>query len=158
LFQGSDCCVLGYHTYDYEPGDGTKQVAEKRYVVNYSSWISPRIFGGGFQDVTATSHEIAEAYNDPFVASDGLHNITPWWQAPNGLCQNNLEVGDVIEGLARGVYPMTMSNGFTYHPQNEALLQWFEFQSSSDALGGAYSYPDTTTLTSISAPQKADCQ
>jgi len=157
LFQGSDCCVLGYHSYDYEPGDSTKKLAEKRYVVDYASWISPGIFGGGFQDITALSHEIAEAYNDPFVASDNLHNITPWWKAPNGLCQNNLETGDVIEGLARGVYPMEM-NGFTYHPQNEALLQWFEFQSPSDALGGAYSYPDMTTLTQLSAPQKAGCQ
>ena len=157
LFEGNLCCVLGYHSYDYEPGDDTKQIAEKRYVVDYSSWISPGIFRGGFQDITALSHEVAEAYNDPFVASDGLHNITPWWQAPNGNCQNDLEVGDVIEGLPRSVYPITM-NGFTYHPQNEALLQWFEFQGSSDALGGAYSYPDTTTLTALSAPQKAGCQ
>jgi hypothetical protein len=157
LFQGSDCCVLGYHSYDYEPGDASSNQAEKRYVVDYSSWISPGLFGGGFQDITALSHEIAEAYNDPFVASDGAHNITPWWQAPNGLCQNNLETGDVIEGLANGVYPMAM-NGYTYHPQNEALIQWFEFKSPSDAIMNTYSYPDMTTLTSLSAPQKAGCQ
>jgi len=40
------------------------------------------------------------------------------------------------------------SINFTYHPQTEALLQWFEEISPSDALGGAYSYPDTTALTS----------
>ena len=105
----------------------------------------------------AISHEIAEAYNDPFVVSDGAHNATPWWLGPNGLCQNNLETGDVIEGLSNATYPMTM-NGFTYHPQNEVLLQWFEFQSPSDALGNAYSYPDMTVLTALSAPQKAGCQ
>jgi len=157
LFGDFGCCVLGYHSYDFEPGNGTKQLAEKRYVVDYSSWISPGIFRGGFQDITALSHEIAEAYNDPFVVSDGAHNATPWWLAPNGLCQNNLETGDVIEGLPNATYPMTM-NGFTYHPQNEALLQWFEFQGSSDAIGNAYSYPDVTVLTSISAPQTAGCQ
>jgi len=153
----SQCCVLGFHSYDFEPGDASNGNVEKRYVVNYSSWISPGIFGGGFRDVTGLSHEISETYNDPFVASNGVNNITPWWLAPNGNCQNDLETGDVIEGLAHAVYPITL-NGFTYHPQNEALLQWFEFQQPSDALDGAYSYPDTTVLTGPSAPQKAGCQ
>ena len=67
--------------------------------------------------------------------------------APNGNCQNNLESGDVIEGLPNATFPMTM-DGFTYHPQNEALLQWFAFESPSSAIGGAYSYPDTTILSS----------
>ncbi len=68
--------------------------------MNYSSWISPGLFGAAFTDITALSHEIAETYNDPLVSFDGVHNITPWWLAPNGLCQNNLETGDVVEGLA----------------------------------------------------------
>jgi len=156
-FATGDCCVLGFHTYDFEPGDAGKKKPEKRYVVDYASWISPGLFGGGFADVTALSHEIAESYNDPFVVSDGNHNLTPWWLAPNGLCQNNLEDGDVIEGLPNGTFPMTM-NGFTYHPQNEALLQWFEFESPSSALGGAYSYPDTTVLPHLSAPQLPGCK
>jgi serine/threonine protein kinase len=42
-------------------------------------------------------------------------------------------------------------------PQNEAMLQRFEFQSPSTAINGAYSYPDITTLTTLSAPQKAGC-
>jgi hypothetical protein len=124
--------------------------------MNYSSWISPGLFGTAFQDVTAHSHEIAETYNDPFVASDGIHNITPWWLAPNGLCQNNLETGDVIEGLPNATFPMTV-NGFTYHPQNEALLQWFAFESPSSAIGGAYSYPNTGVLTGPSSVQRAGC-
>jgi hypothetical protein len=148
----TQCCVLGFHTYFFEPGSDP----EKRWVLNYSSWISPGIFGGGFQDVTAVSHEIAETYNDPFVVSDGVHNLTPWWLAPNGNCQNDLETGDVIEGLPHAVFPVPL-NAFVYHPQNEALLQWFEFQPISDALGAAYSYPDTTVLTHISAPQKVSC-
>jgi hypothetical protein len=153
----ANCCVIGFHTYDFEPGTPSNGNRERDYVLNYSSWISPGIFGGGFQDVTAHSHEIAETFNDPFVASNNVNNITPWWLAPNGNCQNNLETGDVIEGLPHAVYPIQL-NGFTYHPQNEALLQWFEFLSPSDALGGAYSYPDTTVLTAPSAPQKAGCQ
>jgi hypothetical protein len=153
----NQCCVLGFHSYDFEPGDASNGNLERRYVMNYSSWISEGLFGGGFQDVTALSHEIAETYVDPFVASDGVHGITPWWLSPNGNCQDDMENGDVIEGLPRGVFPIKLG-GFLYHPQNEALLQWFEFQSPSTALGGAYSYPDMTTLTSLSAPQKAGCQ
>ncbi|PYX87164.1 MAG: hypothetical protein DMG68_12715 [Acidobacteria bacterium] len=153
----NQCCVLGFHTYDFEPGDPSNENRERRYVVNYSSWISPGLFGGGFVDVTALSHEIAETYNDPFVASDGVHGITPWWLAPNGNCQDDMESGDVIEGLPRATYPVHI-NGRTYHPQNEALLQWFEFQSPSTAIGGAYSYPNMETLTALSAPQNAGCQ
>jgi hypothetical protein len=153
----NNCCILGYHTYVYEPGTSSNGNVEKRWVLNYSSWISPGLFNGGFQDITALSHEIAETYNDPFVASDGVHNVTPWWLAPNGNCQNNLETGDVIEGLPKAVFPITI-NGVTYHPQNEALLQWFQFKVISDAIGNAYSYPDTTVLTALSAPQNVNCK
>jgi hypothetical protein len=153
----NNCCVLGYHTYDFEPGIPSNGNLERRYVLNYSSWMSPGLFRGGFQDITATSHELAETFNDPFVASDGIHNVTPWWLSPNGNCQDNLEVGDVIEGLPQGVFPITM-NGMTYHPQNEALLQWFAFESPSSAIGGAYSYPNPGTLTALSSRQNLGCQ
>jgi hypothetical protein len=158
LFEGntSNCCILGFHSYDVEPGDASNGNLERRFVMNYSSWISPNIFGPTFTDVTALSHEIAETFNDPFVASDGIHNVTPWWLSPNGNCQNDLEDGDVIEGLPNATFPITM-NGFTYHPQNEALLQWFQFQSPSDAFMGAYSYPNRSVLTSPSAPQAFNC-
>jgi hypothetical protein len=154
LFFGNtaDCCVLGFHTYFFEPGTDP----EKRWVLNYSSWISQGLFGSNFQDVTGLSHEIAETYNDPFVVSNGVHNLTPWWLAPNGNCQDDLETGDVIEGLPNSTFPVTLG-GFTYHPQNEALIQWFQFQSPSNALGGAYSYPNSSVLPHLSTPQKAGC-
>jgi hypothetical protein len=41
---------------------------------------------------------------------------------------------------------------FQYHPQTEALLQWFEIGNPSDAIGGAFSYPDTTALTQTATP------
>jgi len=84
-------------------------------------------------------------------------DVTPWWLSPNGNCQDNLEVGDVIEGLPHESLPIVL-NGVTYHPQNEALLQWFEFQVPSSALHGAYSYPDETVLTAVSAVQNAKCK
>jgi hypothetical protein len=151
------CCVLGFHTYDYEPGDASNGFLEKRYVLNYSSWISPGLFSPGFEDVTALSHEVTESLNDPFVGSDGIHGITPWWLSQNGNCQNDLEVGDAIEGLPESTVPIKTS-GRIYHPQNEALLQWFEFQTPSTALGGAYSYPNQSVLTSLSPSVGVNCK
>jgi hypothetical protein len=154
LFQGNpnNCCILGFHTYDVEPGGPLNGFREKRYVMDYSSWISPGLFGPSFVDVTAMSHELSEAFNDPFV-----NNATPWWLAPNGLCQNNLETGDVIEGLADATIPIT-TNGFTYHPQNEALIQWFAGVTPSNAINHAYSYPDTGVLTAAATLQNPNCQ
>ena len=152
----SQCCILGYHSFDFEPGIPSNGNLSRFYVMNYSSWITPGLFGDAFSDVTALSHEIAETFADPLVAFDGVHNITPWWLSPNGNCQDNLEVGDVIEGLPNATYPITM-HGYTYHPQNEALLPWFEFKSPSTALQRAYSYPDTSVLTALSPLEKAAC-
>ncbi len=153
----NNCCVLGFHTYDFEPGDASNGFREKRYVFNYSSWVSPGLFAPGFEDVTALSHEITESLNDPFVGSDGVHGITPWWLSQNGNCQNDLEVGDVIEGLPDATVPIKTA-GRTYHPQNEALLQWFKFESPSTALGGAYSYPNQSVLTSLSPNVGVNCR
>jgi len=147
----NNCCILGFHTYDLEQGGPTNGFQERRYVLNYSSWISPGLFNGGFSDVTALSHEMSETFNDPFG-----NNATPWWLSPNGNCQNNLEVGDVIEGLPNGVFPIVL-NGFTYHPQNEALLQWFAGVTPSSAISGAYSYPDTNVLTKANVSQNFAC-
>jgi hypothetical protein len=155
--KGNVCCIGGFHTFDFEGGDANNGNVPRLFVLNYSTWDQPIFRDKTVLDVTGLSHEISETYNDPFVVADGVHDLTPWWLAPNGNCQNDLEVGDVVEGLPRQTFPITMPNGFTYHPQNEALLQWFEFESPSSALNGAYSYPDITTLTTLSPPQKAGC-
>lgn len=157
LYEGGDprnCCVVGYHAFDMEP-DAQGNLT-KFYVMDYASWVTPGLFGPDFADITALSHELAEAFNDPFVSFDGVHNQTQWWQAPFGLCQDNLEVGDVIEGMDKVSYPVTI-DGFTYHPQNEALLQWFTGESPSSAWHGAYSFPDTTVLTAPAGSLGVDC-
>lgn len=162
----NDCCVLGFHSVDFEPGDSTNGNRTRAYVMNYSSWISPGLFADPtcstndpencFQDVTAHSHEVAEIFNDPFVGYDGVHNITPFWLNPAGQCQDIMEVGDVIEDLPNPTYPVTIGKT-SYHPQTEALTPWFEFQSPSTALNNAYSYPNETALTALSAPQPLNC-
>jgi hypothetical protein len=159
LFQGNNpnnCCVVGFHTFDFEPG-ATPDAEPRAYVMNFNSWVTPGIFRNGAADITALSHEMSELFNDPFVGAFG-DNFTPWWLAPNGLCQDNRETGDVIEGLTDQVFPITM-HGFTYHPQNEALLPYFEFQQPpSTAIDGAYSYPDENVLSGPSDPQNFRCQ
>ena len=148
------CCVLGFHTFFFDP----PTVPQDRWVTLYASWISPGIFGGGFQDVTALSHEISESFADPFV-----DNATPKWQFPgvpaNDFqdCQANLEEGDPIEVLSSATIPIAIKNGkamFTYHPQNIPLVQWFEMGATSNAIDGAFSYPDNTALIAPATPCK----
>ena len=153
LFGGNinNCCIIGFHTYDFEPGIPQNGNLPRLYVLNYSSWLSPGLFLFGIEDMTPWSHEMAETFNDPFI-----NNLTPWWLSVDpftggGNCQNDLEVGDVVEVLA-SLNPVSTipGNGFTYHPQNEALFPWFAFESPSPANLGAYSFPDETTLMSLS--------
>lgn len=146
------CCVLGFHTYFGE----FNTFPQPRWITQYASWISPGLFGAGFQDITALSHETGEAFDDPFV-----DNGTAPWQFPgepanSKVCQSNLEVGDPIEVLANATsaIPVKIRNGttFTYHPQNLALYQWFEMGATSTALDGAFSFPNETTLPTSALP------
>jgi hypothetical protein len=146
--QRGSCCTLGFHTLFFDPSTTPLPV----WVVAFASYTSPGIFGGGIADVTVLSHEISETFNNPFGS-----NITPRWLFPgaslpctSGNSQGNLETGDPIEFLANPTFPVTLKNQgveTTYHPQTEALLQWFAQTSPSDALHGTYSYPDLTVLT-----------
>lgn len=152
LFDGvpQNCCVLGFHSVDVEPGTRQNGNRERDYVMNYASYISDGLFGGGFADVTAFSHEVAELFNDPFI-----NNATPWWLSidpftGNALCQNNLETGDVVEVLSSNATAQFALHNRTYHPSNEALLQWFAFESPSSAHLGAWSFPDETTIQTLS--------
>jgi hypothetical protein len=149
LYEGdiSNCCVLGFHTYDFEPGDASNGNLPRLFVFNYASYIGNGLFSGGFEDITALSHELSETFNDPFV-----DNATPWYLSPSGLCQNNLETGDAIEGLSSNVTFSIQKHGRTYHPQNIPLFQWFAFESPASSFNGAYSFPDETTLTTLSPP------
>lgn len=144
------CCTLGFHTYFV---NGT--FPESRWVTEYASWISPGLFGAGFEDVTALSHETSEAFADPFV-----NNLTPNWQFPgqpanSTACQANLEEGDPIEVLSSATTPIVVKDKrfeFAFHPQNVALFEWFEMGATSNALHGAFSFPDETVLTRSAIP------
>lgn len=139
---GSGCCALGFHSAWEGPQSGDT-LSLQTYL--WASYVAPgNALGRNAADVGVLSHEIAEWYNDPFG-----DNLLPAWQlagAPPGRCNYVLETGDAAEFVPNAFYPLTL-NGFTYHPQNEALLQWFEGESPSSAYHGAYSFPDLTALT-----------
>ncbi len=149
--QPAGCCVLGFHTYISK----LNTVPQPRWVFQYASWTSPGIFRGGVQDVTPLSHETSEAFNDPFV-----NNITPLWQFPNvpanlRFCQGNLETGDPVEVLPVSTVDIKLRERhevFTYHPQTEALLQWFEMGKTSNAIDGAFSFPNEASLPHSALP------
>ncbi len=141
----SNCCVIGFHTAFETAVHGNRHDVQ---TFATASWIDAGIFADpGRADVNALSHEITEWMNDPFV-----NNSTPPWQVVFSnppQCQSNLETGDPLEFFPSNAFPVTI-DGFTYHPQTEALLQWFTRQAPSTAFQGAFSYPDTTLLTAPS--------
>ena len=121
-----DCCVVGFHTALETAAIGSQIFIQ---TLAYAPWIDSDVAAQGLNqatitDVVALSHEITEWMNDPF----GTNAVIPSWQFPGepGVCQGNLETGDPVEVLSPNLvtFPVTIG-GFTYHPQNEALLQWF---------------------------------
>lgn len=64
--------------------------------------------------------------------------------------------GDQLEALADPTYAMLV-NGFTYHPQNVTLLQWFVGQQPSSAIAGAYTFPNLSLQTTPSLSYRKDC-
>jgi hypothetical protein len=136
------CCVLGFHT-SFDMG----QLAQLKYIQTFvwASWVDQGIFGQTLADVTPMSHEISEWVNNPFG-----NNLVPSWQVPNSnACQSNLETGDPLATMPNAGFPVLIE-GFTYHPQSEVMMQWFQRNSASDAFEGAFSFPDQTLVTSPS--------
>jgi chitinase len=133
------CCVLGFHT-SFDVGE----MAQVKFVQTFiwASWVEQGILGPGLADVTPMSHEISEWMNNPFGS-----NAVPAWQVPNSTgCQNNLETGDPLALMPNAGYPVSI-DGFTYHPQNQVLMQWFQRGVASDAFEGAFSFPDQSIMT-----------
>jgi chitinase len=138
------CCVLGFHT-SFDVGE----MAQVKFVQTFiwASWVEQGILGPGLADVTPMSHEISEWMNNPFGS-----NAVPAWQVPNSTaCQSNLETGDPLALMPNAGYPVLI-DGFTYHPQNQVMMQWFQRSATSDAFEGAFSFPDQSIMT---APSQA---
>jgi len=116
----TNCCSLGYHS------TTSSGLPYGIFSIDLSG-----AFGG--QDVSTMAHELAELFNDPTVDT-----LTPPWgntgQVPSGQCQNNLEVGDPIDGI--GPENDWMVNGYTL--QELVFAPWF-YGVSGLSVGGLYS-------------------
>lgn len=138
-----DCCVGGFHSaVELGQSHNIALVQVFAFATSLDPEISNAAFGDptAFADVASLSHELCEIFNDPFV-----NNTVPRWQnpasaAPFITCSSFLETGDPVEGLPNASFPV-MIGGFLYHPQTEALLQWFSRENPSSAISRAYSYP-----------------
>lgn len=152
LQQPVDCCIGGLHTaFEVNQTGNRVFVQIAAFATSLDADVADGIFQDPnlFADINALSHEIAETLNDPFG-----NNVTPMYQIPGataGACDDALEVGDVTENLTPE-YTTVPLHGFNYHPQTLGLLQWFEGVTPSNALGAAYSFPDTNALTAPFVP------
>jgi hypothetical protein len=134
LFAGTpnQCCIVGYHGGFHNPA---YQGAPQTYVV--ADFDTSGLFSGS-SDITALSHEVGEWMDDP--KGD---NVTPVWGNAgevSGCTSNVLEVGDPLSGTA---FPVTMPNGYTYHPQDLAFKSWFYGDDPSSGVNGWYSFNGT---------------
>ena len=139
-----NCCVLGYHA-----SEGPPVATAKTWI--YAAYGEPGTFGGSdaglsFVDVVGLSHEIAEWLNDPFVGGPllGGINLVPPAVLPGqgGACIINFETGDPLENA-----PFTfakVTNGTTYHLQDEVVLPWFLHTAPSFSVNGWYTFQNTT--------------
>ncbi|HZC07029.1 MAG TPA: hypothetical protein VE338_15445 [Ktedonobacterales bacterium] len=135
----SNCCVLGYHGATSSlNGQGHQQV--QTYM--FASYSTQGIFAANpgdsvsyIADIHGLSHEVQEWYDDPFVNNA----VNPWQTptAPQYGCTSYLETGDPVVGYG---FKITMSNGVTYHPEDEAHFSWFARENPSRAEQGYYTY------------------
>ena len=143
LDAGSFCCFGGYHS--ATPVAGGTQT----YVV--TSYYDPGVFPPASSDVSAYSHEIGEWLDDPFVQAavpgGGADDLTPPWGHIGQVsgCQNNLEVGDPLDGPTDSNFSLGPGvGGFVYHTQDLTFHDWF-FRTSASGAGGKYSFEGTFT-------------
>lgn len=141
--------AFGYHA----AGFRANQTQED--VFAYSSWLLgvDDLLTIPSPDAATLSHEVAETIHDAFIGN--LTSLTLLWGDPfnNNKCfQDFIETGDAVEDAPGHIELHEQPVGFgsqahVYTLQNEALLPWFERKSPSDALAGAYSFPDIWVLT-----------
>jgi hypothetical protein len=140
--------AFGYHDAVF------REAKSQENVFTYSSWLVDvdDLFTIPSPDTATLSHEIAETIHDAFLGN--LSSRTLLWGDPfdhNKCFQSFIEVGDAVEDAPAHIQLHQQvvgkgKNAKIYTLQNEALLQWFERKSPSDALAGAYSFPDIWVL------------
>jgi len=137
-----NCCILGFHASQSGPTSSAKTWI-------YAAYIEPGTLTdsqtGALLDVVPLSHEVAEWLNDPFVGGTGINWIPPAiLPGQGGACIANFETGDPLEA---GPFTFNkVTNGTTYHLQDEVFLPWYLQSTSSFSVNG------WNTFQNLSAP------
>ncbi len=149
-YNSSEHDALGYHA------ARVRNNMTEENVFAYTSWLVglDNLFSFPSPDAATLSHEVAETIHDAFIGD--LTSLTLLWGDPfnNNKCfQSFIEVGDAVEDAPPSIslHEQVVGLGHQSHVftlQNEALLPWFERQTPSQALAGAYSFPDIWVLSS----------
>jgi hypothetical protein len=140
--------AFGYHDAVF------REAKSQENIFTYSSWLVDvdDLFTIPSPDTATLSHEVAETIHDAFLGD--LSSRTLLWGDPfdhNKCFQSFIEVGDAVEDAPAHIQLHQQvvgrgKNATIYTLQNEALLQWFQRKMPSDALAGAYSFPDIWVL------------
>ena len=131
-----NCCIIGYHA-----SQGPPIATAKTWI--YAAYAEPGTFlGVDIVDVEPLSHEVAEWLNDPFVGAivfGGINFIPPAvLPGQGGTCIVNFETGDPLEAVPYTFAKVT--NGVTYHLQDEVVLPWYLHSTPSFSVNGWYTF------------------
>lgn len=132
---GGGCCIGGYHS--------ALGLSTSAQTYSWTTDTDAGVNGGFSNDINATSHELGELFNDPFV-----NNSVPSWNVPSQPqygCQSVLEVGDplVLVNVNIPGYPQ-------YHAQDLAEFSWFARRSPSASYNGYYTFANNFSAVSSS--------
>ena len=148
LYDGgyTGCCVIGFHGTPASAVSTSKaSLPAAQRTLMYAAWTTPGTYSGflsdytgnrsapsptrGLSDIHALSHEVAEAFDDPFVDNYVMPWLTP--TAPQYGCTPVLETGDPVVGPWFGLDGNNTGSkdGYNYygqyHPEEEVFAQWF---------------------------------
>jgi hypothetical protein len=148
-FAGTNCCILGFHAAQPGISDGGVLVWTWATYISQTGPLGNPFAPFGY-DTFVLTHEVSELYHDPFVNT----LVSPWIDGSASFAQANLETGDAIEAMNDvdsdyHVILNTTGGAYTYHTQNEAILEWFTRNPQGPPVGpgpGVYSWPNTNTL------------
>ena len=129
----------GFITFGFHSSQSGSAATAKTWI--YAAYAEPGFFSGfgDILDVEPLSHEVAEWLNDPFPSAS-VNWIPPAVLPGQNSCITNFETGDPLESNP-AVFTQ-VSNGTTYHLQDEVFLPWY-LQSSSFSVNGWYSFQNT---------------
>ena len=143
----SNCCIVGYHA-----SQGPPAATARTWI--YAAYEEPGTYNGSelglsWVDTVPLSHEISEWLNDPFVGGFdyGFLNFVPPAALTNGSCAINFETGDPLESAPLQGAPNTfteVTNGTTYHLQDEVFLPWYLHIVPSFSVNGWYTFQNVS--------------